>query len=117
MSKTRRQGDASDTVTEVERRSNLRWRSNGREPIQIRLGEHTHVCQLRNISAGGAALELDVRPAAGTMAVIEINDTVRLPGCVLRAQKDCLAIKFQLPAPLVRQIEQAIRFGFGPAEW
>lgn len=117
MTRIRRQRDASDTVTEVERRGTLRWRSKGQDPLRVRLGEHTHVCQLRDISAGGAALMLDAQPATGLMAVVEINDTVRLPGCVLRAGNGGVAIQFQLPMPLARQIEQAVRFGFGPAEW
>lgn len=106
-----------EAAFQADRRASIRWRGDAPYPVQVQWAGKPHNCNIRDISAGGAALAAAQPAEVGAKVVVEINDAVRLPGFVLRTLRGGMAVKFDLPAHLAQQIERAIQLGLSPAEW
>lgn len=101
----------------IERRAHPRWQGEDRQPLPLRIGEARQAGRLRDISAGGAAVQGDLAASIGASALIELSDALRLPGVVVRVEPRTVAIRFDLPGALSLQIDQAVKLGLCPAEW
>jgi hypothetical protein len=100
----------------VEKRAHMRW-SGSPHVVLVRVGGVAHAGAIRDISAGGAAMRLDVPVTIGVALVVEINADVRLEGVVVRRFPGGAAVRWAIPAAFAQHIDQAIQFGLGPAEW
>jgi hypothetical protein len=100
-----------------ERRVHPRWQGEDPQPLPMRIGETRRAGRLRDISAGGIAVEGELSASIGAAALVELNDALHLPGIVVRVEGRMVAIRFALPAPLAQQIDQAVQLGLCPAEW
>jgi len=101
----------------VEHRMHPRWIADQPYPVLVRLGDHVHACDLRDISAGGASLARNFHAEIGFVVVVEVNDVVRLPGVVVRLDFDAIAVTFVLSELLAEVIDKVIRHGLGPTDW
>ena len=101
----------------IERRTHQRWQGEDPQPLPMLIGETRQAGRLRDISAGGIAVEGELNASIGAPALVELNDALRLPGVVVRVKDRKVAIRFDLPGPLAQQIDQAVRLGLCPAEW
>jgi hypothetical protein len=107
----------ASTWSGIERRAHQRWQGEDPQPLPLRIGETQRSGHIRNISAGGIAVEGDFAAQIGTQALVELNDALHLPGVVVRNEARGVAIRFVLSGPLSQQIDQAVRLGLCPAEW
>ena len=100
-----------------EQRAHIRWSGDAPYRVLLRHGERILPCGLKDISAGGAALTCAVDLAVGHVAIVEINQYLRLPAVVVRVQPDRVAVQFTLAPALANVIEQAIEMGISPDQW
>lgn len=63
----------------------------------VEIGDIKTRGRLRNLSAGGARLELDVRPEAGTAIRLTVRNVGKVPGRVVWAQDGVVGIQFDSP--------------------
>ena len=53
-------------------------------------------CDVEDISAGGALIVNNERPAVGTVIMLFVEDVAELPGLVVRHTADGFALRFEL---------------------
>jgi len=100
----------------AERRAHVRWRTPNVNAT-LHQGERVLPCRLKDISAGGAGLYPDFAVAVGQQVELVLSPRCSLPGQVIRAGRDAIGIKFDIPVALERRIDELIGLGLGPTDW
>src|ERR1044071_6511941 len=84
---------ASTYASVAERRAHVRWNTPDVN-ARLHLGDATHSCRMKDISAGGAGVVPVFSAEAGAPAVLELSPRFSLPGYIVRVGRDAIAVKF-----------------------
>lgn len=64
--------------------------------------------RIKNISVGGAGLQMEMRLPDGSDVTLEVSDLGRIPGRVIRQLEDGVAVKFTFSAEKEQELIQRI---------
>lgn len=101
----------------AERRAYMRWSTVGAVALLRLTGREPMVCELRNISAGGAGVVLRDPIPPGVEAVLEVSPNMRLPARVLRSGPKDVGLEFQIDQATRDRIHENITLGLSPRDW
>lgn len=101
----------------ADRRAYMRWRTVGAVALLRLSGREPMVCELRNISAGGASVLLKEPVPPGIEAVLEVSPNMRLPARILRSGPKDLGLEFQIDEATRARIHENITLGLSPRDW
>lgn len=101
----------------AERRAYMRWSTVGAIALLRLPGREPLVCELRNISAGGAGVVLREPIPPGLDVVLEVSPNMRLPARILRAGPNDVGLEFRIDEATRARIHENITLGLAPRDW
>jgi c-di-GMP-binding flagellar brake protein YcgR len=101
----------------AERRAYMRWSTVGAIALLRLPGREPLVCELRNISAGGAGVVLREPIPPGVEAVLEVSPNMRLPARILRSGPNDVGLEFRIDEATRARIHENITLGLSPRDW
>jgi len=101
----------------ADRRAYMRWTTIGAIALLRLQGREPLVCELRNISAGGAGVVVKEPIAPGVEVVLEVSPNMRLPARILRAGPKDIGLEFQIDQTTRDRIHENITLGLSPRDW
>ena len=101
----------------ADRRAYMRWSTVGAIALLRVPGREPMVCELRNISAGGAGVLLREPMPPGVECVLEVSPNMRLPARILRAGPTDVGMEFLVDEATRDRIQENITLGLSPRDW
>lgn len=100
------QGGSADA--RAYRRRSVLW------PAKLNVGQHTFVCQIWNMSLGGARIKVDLPLQDGASVMLAIAGRGDIPACVSWCKGGEAGLEFVIPAEEVRILflDRAQSLGF-----
>ncbi|WP_262693495.1 PilZ domain-containing protein [Kordiimonas aquimaris] len=100
------QGGSADA--RAYRRRSVLW------PATLKVGQHTFVCQIWNMSLGGARIKMDLPLRDGASVMLVIAGRGDIPACVSWCEDGEAGLEFVIPADEVRILflDRAQSLGF-----
>lgn len=95
----------------------MRWTTVGAIALLRLPGREPLVCELRNISAGGAGVVLKEPIPPGVEVVLEVSPNMRLPARILRAGPKDIGLEFKIDQTTRDRIQENITLGLSPRDW
>ena len=95
----------------------MRWSTVGAVALLRVPRREPLVCELRNISAGGAGVLLREPVPPGLEVVLEVSPNMRLPARILRAGPNDIGLEFQVDEAMRARIHENITLGLSPRDW
>jgi hypothetical protein len=95
----------------------MRWSTVGALALLRLPGREPLVCELRNISAGGAGVLLREPLPPGLAVVLEVSPNMRLPSRILRSGPTDVGLEFLIDEPTRARIAENITLGLSPRDW
>jgi len=98
-----------------ERRAYMRWLVGA--PVVVDLRSGSLDCRLKDISAGGAALGIEVPEAIGKAATLKISQTLSIASRIARVTRYGSGLEFLIDEAQKQTFTEYIINGIDPSDW
>ena len=106
---------SSDPKNGDDRRAHMRW-SVGTPVVVVVDGKRTS-CLLKDISAGGAAINIGVAATTGKPATLMVSTACSIPSEIVRVDPEESGLEFKVAEKRMSEFDQYIIGGISPADW
>ncbi len=104
-----------NTEDNAERRAYIRWSVGA--PVVVVLRSGSIDCRLKDISAGGAAVDIELPEAIGEPASLKISPTLSIASRIARVMRYGSGLEFLIDDALKREFTEYIINGIDPSDW
>ena len=105
----------SDPQDKSDRRAHMRW-SVG-TPVVIVIDGQRSSCLLKDISAGGAAINIGVPASTGDTATLMVSKACSIPSEIVRIDPQESGLEFKVEEQQMSEFDQYIIGGISPGDW